>query len=324
MRWWWLCFVVACGSVKAKDQVDAGATVDARPIDADPAAPPTVVSTTPANNATGVAPDATIVIAFSKPMDQTATQNAWTSADLPAGQVTFAWNTAGTELTVTPNQGLPVAMGTGLNPAGVTAEEIAFAITTGATDMTGQALATQLSSQFSTFRRFTHDVGIIDGLTQSVVNDGTVISPPSGAVGDSNFSNTYFRMFVSFALPMLPNGAMLRRAELRGTQESVQGTPYASFGALKTQHVNFAAFDVNTFSATPIATAADFANTAALEAKTADVTPRVIDDYANLAARGNRSQYRLEFTTGTNNDGDRDLAVFTRTAFALRLTYTVP
>ena len=51
---------------------------------------------------------------FSKAMDQTSVANAWTSADLPAAQVTFSWNTAGDTLTVTPNQPLPVAMGTGL------------------------------------------------------------------------------------------------------------------------------------------------------------------------------------------------------------------
>jgi hypothetical protein len=49
----------------------------------------------------------------------------------------------------------------------------------------------------------------------------------------------------------------------------------------------------------------------------------VVDDYANSAARGGRSQYRLEYPGGTNNDGVRDIAFFTRTAFVLRLTYVV-
>jgi hypothetical protein len=319
MRSLLLVFMVACGSVEAPKTDGGGSGSN---VDADPAAPPTVVSTVPANMATGVKPDATIVVTFSKAMDQASVQAAWTSADLPAAQVAFAWNGAGDTLTVTPSQPLPVATGAGLNPSTVTPREITYSIAATATDTTSKPMTAALAVKFTTIRRMIHDVANIDALTQSVFNDGTVVSPPSGAVGKSNFMNVFSRVFASFQLPQLPGGATLESALLTGPQESTTGSPYTKLGNIKAQHVNFAQFDANTFAATPIGNViGDFSTTLTVETKMLAVTAAVLDDYANSAARGGRSQYRLEFPLGTNNDGVRDFAYFTRTAFALRLTY---
>lgn len=285
--------------------------------------PPSVVSTTPMDGAAGVPPDTTIVITFSEPMDQSSVEAAWLSADLPGDQVSFSWNTTGDTLTVIPSQPLPIATGTGLDPSMLNAIGITYALTTQATDVAGNALATQVIAQFSTIRRFTHDVGNIDALTQSVVNDNTVIEPASGGVGDSHFADTYFRVFASFNLPDLPPGATLQQAELRAAQDRVTGVPYAKLGTLKAQHVTFSSFDVNTFSATPLATIGDFSTTPVLETKSINVTTNVIDDYVNAGTRSARSQYRLEFPIGTNNDGMIDTAFFERSSFTLRLIYDV-
>lgn len=275
--------------------------------------------------AAGVQPDATIVVTFSKPMNQSSVQAAWTSADLPTASVTFGWNAAGDTVTVTPSQPLPVATGMGLDPTTVTPKEISFSIAATAADLTGKPMTTALAVKFTTVRRLTHDVADIDALTQSVFNDGTVVSPPSGAVGKSDFTNVYSRVFASFQLPTLPSGAVVQQAILSGPQASTLGSPYTKLGNLKAQHVNFAQFDANTFSATPLGnTVGDFSTNLTVETKMIAVTAEVNDDYANLTARGGRSQYRLEFPLGTNNDGVKDFAYFTRTAFALHLTYTVP
>lgn len=289
-------------------------------------ADPVVVSTVPANNAIGVMPDATIEITFSQPMNKSSVEEAWTSADLPASGVTFSWNAASDKLTAMPNQVLPVATGTGLDPNAVPPIEIAYAITTDATDTAGRPLRSQLSARFKTIRRFAHNAALLESLTQNVANDNTVISPPSTypGVGDFVQANTYQRFFVAFTLPTLPAGAQLEHAEFSAQQANVQGTPYAHFGNMKAQHVNFASFDTTTFNAVPFASLNDFSTNATLEVKSLDVTERVVDDYANAAARGSRSQYRLEFPIGTNNDGVRDSAAFLRTSLALRLTYTVP
>ncbi len=312
-----LLMVVACGSVQSS-------TPDGGGNDADPAAPPSVMSTVPANMGKGVEPDATIVVTFTKAMDQASVESAWTSADLPPTDVIFAWNAGGDTLTVTPNQLLPVAMGTGLDPSTVTAEEIAYSIAATATDTTGKPLTASLAVQFTTVRRLTVTVGNIDALTQAVFNDGTVVSPPDGSVGKSDFTNVFSRVFASFSLPTLPAGAALEQAVLSGPQSSTTGSPYTKLGNLKAQHVNFAQFDANTFSATPLGnTIGNFSTSLTIETKTLGVTAQVSDDYANLAARGGRSQYRLEFEIGTNNDDVKDFARFTRTAFALSLTYAV-
>lgn len=226
---------------------------------------------------------------------------------------------------VTPNAPLPVATGTGLDPSTVTAKQITYSIAATAADTSGKALAVALAVKFTTVRRLTADVGNIDALTQAVFNDGTVVSPPSGGVGKSNFTNVFSRVFASIQLPTLPTGAAVEKAVLSGVQESTSGSPYTKLGgAIKLQHVNFAAFDANTFSATPLGnTVGDFSTTPVLEAKSLEVTNEVTDDYANSSARGGRSQYRLEFPLGTNNDGVRDFAFFTRTSFKLALTYTV-
>ncbi|HEY5923906.1 MAG TPA: Ig-like domain-containing protein [Kofleriaceae bacterium] len=314
-----MVFLVACGSVPAP-KTDGG---NGDSVDADPAAPPTVVSTMPANAAAGVKPDAKIVVTFSKPMDQASVLAAWTSADLPTSQAQFAWNSAGDTLTVTPSQPLPVATGSGLDPTTVTALEITYSIAASATDTTDKPLTASLAVKFTTVKRMTHDIANIDALTQSVANDGTVISPSSGGVGKSNFTNVFFRVFASFQLPTLVAGATVETAQLVGRQETVTGAPYTKLGNLKAQHVNFAQFDANTFAATPLGNPiGDFSTNATVEQKSLDVTAQVRDDYANSAARGGRSQYRLEYPLGTNNDGVRDIAFFTRTAFALRLTYT--
>src|SRR5687768_13798291 len=149
--------LVACGEVPAP-KVDSG-TGDGVMVDADPAAPPTVVSTVPANNAAGVRPDARIVVQFSKAMNQATVEAAWTSADVPAAQVAFAWNANGDTLTVTPNQPLPVATGTGLNPSTVTATRIMYSVAATATDTMGKPMASALAAQFTTIRRLSHDGG---------------------------------------------------------------------------------------------------------------------------------------------------------------------
>ena len=312
MRSWILVVLASCGHVEPRS-------------DGDPNAPPSVISTVPADMATGVAPEATIVVTFSKAMNQPSVESAWLSADLSASQVTFSWNAAGNVLTVTPMQLLPVATGTGLDPSTVIAKAISYSIAATATDLMAQPLTSALVTKFSTLRRLTDDVGSIDALTQSVFNDGTVVSPPSGAVGKSDFTNVYSRVFASFQLPTLPTGATLEQATVSGVQGSTLGSPYTKLGNLKAQHVNFAQFDVNTFSATPLGnTIGDFSTNLTVETKSIDATAEVKDDYANLAARGGRSQYRLEFPLGTNNDGVKDFAYFTRTAFGLHLTYAVP
>ena len=107
-------------------------------------APPTVVSVSPADGSIGVTADAKIIVTFSKPMDQAATQAAYQSADLPSTGVTFDWNAAATEMTVKPNA--PLIYATGSDPNAVVAKAYAFRLTSTAKDKTGNALVEVNSS----------------------------------------------------------------------------------------------------------------------------------------------------------------------------------
>jgi hypothetical protein len=58
---------------------------------------------------------------------------------LPAGEVTFSWNAAGDELTVSPDE-MPLAEGELADPDAVDPLEVRYAIGTGATSAQGVAL----------------------------------------------------------------------------------------------------------------------------------------------------------------------------------------
>ncbi|HEX5062886.1 MAG TPA: hypothetical protein VFV99_26110, partial [Kofleriaceae bacterium] len=133
----------------------------------------------------------------------------------------------------------------------------------------------------------------------------------------------YVRLLVSFQLPTLPTGAAVERVLLTGSQDSVSGSPYTKLGVVKAQHVTFMTFDSAAFGGAPLVTAGDFSANATVEQKSLDVTGSVADDYTNAGPRAGRSQYRLEFPTGTNNDGVRDMVYFSRLGFSLTLTYHV-
>ena len=64
-------------------------------------------------------------------------------------------------------------------------------------------------------------------------------------------------------------------------------------------------------------------NTAAAEIKSLDVTAPFLDDMANASARFNSTQYRLEYTLGTNGDQSNDEARIRRNTTALTIEYWV-
>src|SRR6185503_16145953 len=140
-----LVLAAACGSVDMSDSPDAG---PGGPDAADPTGDaggdgtaPAVAMVTPPDGAAGVRADAAIVIAFNERMDTASVEAAWTSADLPAAAVAFAWNAAGDTLTVTPSAPLVLATGTGEDPTTVAAHAYAFGLAATATDVSGMALA---------------------------------------------------------------------------------------------------------------------------------------------------------------------------------------
>jgi hypothetical protein len=304
----------ACGEVAAK--VDAGA-------DTSPGGAPTVVSVTPDDGAKGVVADAEIRVVFSTAMNAASVEAAWQSTDLPASAVTFVWNDTGNMLEIVPTQPLELAEGTGLDPSSVTPRTYAFSIAAGARNIAGTPLAAPLSVSFTTLRRMQVELRAIGPLTRTMRGDGLVLGETAVVlpVGDTT-GNLQYKAFASFDLPVLPAGATLAAGVLRGSQNSTVGTPYL-LGTLDAKHVNTAAIDAAAFGAAPLANIGALSTAATTGVKSIDVTARLADDLANAAARGNRTQYRLEFPTATNSDAAADEARFGRSGFGLLATYHV-
>ena len=106
--------------------------------DDDPGVRPTVTSTDPANNATGVALNTLVVTTFSEPMNQTTITSLTFTLKQGATAVSGAITYTGTNATFTPASNLtPNKIYTGT-------------ITTGAKDMAGNALASNYTFSFTT------------------------------------------------------------------------------------------------------------------------------------------------------------------------------
>ena len=302
--------LTGCGSVAPAD--DGGGDGDGEA--------PAVVSISPADGTAGVAGDAEIVVVFSEPMDQASVEGAWTSAELPATEVGFSWNAAGDTLTAVPAQALPLAEGEGIDPDVIDPLAFSIEIGTGATDLAGNPLAAAATSTFTTSRRLAVELQVIADLTRSMDSDGTVFGETAVTlVAGDDAGNSVVKTFVSFSLPTLPAGAALESAELRGNQNSVTGDPYA-LGALQTLHVTTGdALDPATFSEAPLSRLDAFSADGAPGAKSVAVTDALADDLANR----DRTQYRLELETGTDNDQVADQARLSRSGFGLSLTYLI-
>lgn len=317
--------VAACGGVtQPPDNPDAAsAQADATPglPDGGGTGAPSVVSFAPADGSTGVAADAVIVIGFSEPMDAASVEAAWTSADLPATDVTFAWSPAGDMLTVTPNTPLSLATGDGLDPSVVPALEYTAGIAATATDASGVALASPITSHFATKKLMSVNLAKLGGLSVTMRGDGLVLGEGgvNRAIGDTS-ANLQYKTFASFTVPAFPSSASIVAARFVAHQASPNGGPYA-LGPVTVQHVNTATIDAAAFGMAPLATIGPLSTDPDLEDKQLDVTAAFTDDVANHVARGDRTQYRLECPTATDNDGVNDYANFSRDSFALTVTY---
>lgn len=313
--------------------------------------PPTILSVTPANNATGVLKNVNIVITFSERMNQAATQAAYQSSTngIRPADVTFSWNTEGTVLTINPNVDLDYATGTNTSVVALT---YTFTVTNTATDIAGNQLASQTFS-FKTMRDITQTLNAtsISGWVRSdgVVNDLTTCSPM--CVGDSGTAaNATYRGFLTFDLSGLaPNldANNIISATLRAYQVFTNGSPYTDLedcsGApivfcsdLLAQHVNYGPslqdsdFDTNTLRGLAIAGCSFISGCPSTDGyKEANALEAVKEDWANRSSRGNRSQYRLRFARNTDADGLSDIAAFSNAGVAtnqnqLVVRYLVP
>lgn len=303
-----------CGSVDTDDDTNPD-------VDPDDTTAPAIASTEPATGATGVRENEKIHVTFSEPMDQASVEAAYSSADLPADQVTFEWSPDGKVLTITPASPLAYAEGQGTDPTTVTAKTYAITIGTGATDLAGNPLAEPMELSFATRRRLLAVFGLDLDLTRVTLGN-TSYAQTEIFVGDTNAMATY-RSYLTFDLSTLPEDAEVEKAQFQGRQLLVEGAPYA-MGPVSVQHLMYTSTLATVLNATlTISAPGTLSEDATQEIKAVDVTSQVIDDVAHRTERANRSQYRLQINKATNEDAVTDRATFGKNTFALGAIYTV-
>ncbi|MEZ4372912.1 MAG: Ig-like domain-containing protein [Polyangiaceae bacterium] len=178
--------------------------------------PPRIIDALPADGEAGVREDAKIVITFSEPMDQAATEAAYESPDISAGQVTMEWNAAGDVLTITPNAPLPYV---NAGDRAVAALEFAYKINTSATDLAGNSLAADPEYRFTTARRCTRALEPVASLTGLVSSNGYDATNDI-IVGDGS-ANQEYRGFLTLDMSKLPDGILeFESAKLQSTRRA--------------------------------------------------------------------------------------------------------
>jgi hypothetical protein len=220
-------------------------------------------------------------------------------------------------LTISPDQPLAYAEGTGTDPSAVTPLTYSITIGAEAADLAGNPLGAPLELSFATKRHMTASFGHDPDLTKAVL-DTSVLTGVSLFIGDDDEGDRY-HSYVTFNLATLPAGAEVAQAAFEGRQQAPYGMPYA-LGAVMAQHVSYSTM-AGIGAVQAMSLPGEFSNNAELEIKTIDVTSQVRDDVQNRAARGDRSQYRLQIDQQTNGDPNYDTAIFTKNTFKLTVEY---
>ncbi|HVI04256.1 MAG TPA: Ig-like domain-containing protein [Enhygromyxa sp.] len=278
--------------------------------------PPSIVSVSPEDAATGVGSDVNVVITFSEPMDRVSTQAAWQSADITG--VVMQWNANDTELTIVPNE--PLAYGMGATYETTQALEYAFTIDVTAEDLAGNTLEAPVSSSFFTWRHVVMQIAPVDEMTGMAYQPGSNINASQVYAGDVQ-GDTQQKGVLTFELPALPPTLeAIVSAELSAEQTTVSGSPYGPLPGLGEIHLLDVVFMLGSqaFDAPAISDLGVFSDNPTLEIKSHDVTAAVVDDHAQGRAN---TQFRLEFPIPTNGNGEVDRVTLSKPTVSLELGY---
>jgi hypothetical protein len=264
---------------------------------------PSVLSVSPSIDASGVKADQPIVITFSEPMSQGATQAAYQSADLPASSVSFLWNSDSTTLTLKPKAPLEYAMGeAGTDFARAPqAKRYVFQVGPMATDIAGNALAL-FSSSFTTLRRVGMEFRGPIGMDGAVDSQG-LVDASSGFINIGDGVNDEQKKgFFSFDIRALPvEISAIESAIMRIYHSTGTGTS-ASLGNLTVEHVTYTSLVPILFSSPSLAKLNTFPLVPTDTYGETLVTDAFRKDVELRASQASRSQYRLAFDTPTDSD----------------------
>jgi hypothetical protein len=286
---------------------------------------PTIVSVSPEDGVNGVRADADLVITFSEPMDRVSTQAAYQSADIPAGAVTFSWNSDSSVLTVNPNSDLAYADGNDLN---VVARSFAAQVTDTAEDEAGNRLASNFDWSFRTLRRITQtfSTGTIHNVRSSDTTLGipcTSISPLT-YVGD-RADNVGLHLLITRDISALPEGIVeWEVATLSSNQVESEQSVFDDFGLILTHHVSLLPPTTATWSSSTLRALGQYSNSPAAGARSVNVRDALADDYEHRSERQQTSQYRIGFERTTDGDSVADAVSFNCPSWVLTSQYLIP
>ena len=284
---------------------------------------PQVVSSLPLDNAKGVKDDATIVLKFDRAMDMPSVENAYVSLELPKEQVSFKWSVAHDEVTIVPAQKLAYSTGgpdVGANGYGIT-------IGKSAKSEAGVPMDADFAMAFTTLRRVTDTPPRVGVLSGRVSSNGTTTTLAC-AIGDFYLAGNEVQMrgFLTFDLKNIPD-AEIEKATLSMPEDNMTGTPDLSLGTFSGAQVFYASLGMDAFNTEPVS-GLTFMRLLGLNGnpsvRFADATAMVKDDLANRAVRNNRTQIRMTYATGTNNDATTDSVNLDMVAGSLKVTYLAP
>ncbi|MFY1824950.1 Ig-like domain-containing protein [Myxococcus fulvus] len=271
-------------------------------------AAPTVLATTPSNEALGVARNTLIEVVFSEPMNRASVEAAFVVL-APAGlnQGTIAWNSASTVLTYT----LSTSLAYGTN--------VQWQLSTGAKDVAGNALTEIIARNFRAVRQGTMTFDF-DPMTTGELSGPTPWRQTAtynyASVGDW-FGNAPTRLFLGFQMSTLPENLItIQQARLKWWTNGQAGEPFKNLGQLLLEPVNYGETIPVSFEndptlipilyTQPTGSAMVIPETGIGKPGIIDVTTMVAADWTHRELRNKRSQYRLRFTAETNFNDTTD------------------
>lgn len=288
---------------------DAGVPPDTKPVP--DVTPPTLLNTAPVDGSLGIARTASITVTFSEPMDKASAQTAFAIVSPPGfNSGVFDWNEAGTEMTFNPDADF--SYGT----------EINWRLSTGAKDLSSNALAMSMTGVFHVIRTNTVTIDF------DLLTSGSASSPNYGVqthyynlstLGD-NALNAQYRLLIGFKTDSLPeNLTAITHSTLKWHVTGQRGTPFSALGplllervyigdeiALSTTEETNPASKVQ-FESAPLGPAVIITDSNPIALRTFDVTSLVNLDWQDRHSRGSkRSQFRFRFESPSNGNNTHD------------------
>jgi len=299
---------------------------------------PNIVGLSPANGAVGLPRDTRIVMTFDRPVNTTAVEAAYVSADLPRTALTFSWNDAANQLTLIPNR--PLSYGGGSAAPDGRAEFAPITYHYGfdaiELDADGQQLPAVRFS-FSTLREISLELladprrtgNWTDGEGEGIHNCLRQAQPPytpTVCVGDDS-NNVRYTGFISFDLSPLPEQIVEISSAHLLCAVVAHGAPEA-LGPSLLEHVAFGELDDSASAALAERSLGPFLGGAALSEGARfelveDVTSAVAIDYQSRAPGASSTQYRLSFAKTVSNGAWDDVELAT-SSLRLALVYLSP